>query len=55
MRVSRIPAARPQPGMEAWALLIFPVWVLLVSSYLLVVTGRGGVDEAGGAGAGGDA
>ena len=35
-------------GVQAWALLIFPVWVFLVSAYLLVVTGRGGVDEAGG-------
>jgi hypothetical protein len=35
-------------GMAAWAILIFPVWVFLVSAYLLVVSGRGGVDEAGG-------
>jgi hypothetical protein len=35
-------------GVAAWAILIFPVWVFLVSAYLLVVTGRGGVDEAGG-------
>jgi hypothetical protein len=35
-------------GVQAWALLIFPVWVFLVSAYLLSVTLRGGVDEAGG-------
>ncbi len=35
-------------GVEAWALLIFPVWVFLVSTYLLAVTGRGVVDAAGG-------
>jgi hypothetical protein len=35
-------------GVQAWAILIFPVWVFLVSAYLLVVTGRGGVDKAGG-------
>jgi hypothetical protein len=35
-------------GVQAWALLIFPVWVFLVSAYLFVVTRRGGVDEAGG-------
>ena len=34
-------------GMAPWAILIFPVWVFLVSAYLLVATGRGGVDEAG--------
>ena len=31
-------------GVEARALLIFPVWVFLVSAYLLAVTGRGVVD-----------
>ncbi len=36
-------------GVQAWALLIFPVWVFLVSAYLLAITVRGGVDEAGGA------
>ena len=35
-------------GLQAWALLIFPVWVFLVSAYLLAVTVRGGDDEAGG-------
>jgi len=35
-------------GVQPWAILIFPVWVFLVSAYLLVVTRRGGVDEAGG-------
>jgi hypothetical protein len=35
-------------GMHAWAVLLFPAWVFLVSAYLLVVSGRGGVDEAGG-------
>ncbi len=35
-------------GVQAWAILIFPAWVFLVSAYLLVVSGRGGVDEAGG-------
>jgi hypothetical protein len=32
-------------GVEAWAILIFPAWVFLVSAYLLVVAGRGGADE----------
>ena len=32
-------------GVEEWAILIFPVWVFIVSAYLLVVTSRGGVDE----------
>jgi hypothetical protein len=35
-------------GMQAWAILIFPVWVFLVSAYLLVVSARGGVGEAAG-------
>ena len=35
-------------GLQAWALLVFPVWVFLVSAYLLVVTSRGGLDEADG-------
>ncbi len=35
-------------GVQAWALLVFPVGVFLVSAYLLVAPGRGGVDEAGG-------
>ena len=35
-------------GVQAWALLIFPVWVFLVSAYLLVVSARGGVGEAAG-------
>ena len=30
-------------GVQAWATLIFPVWVFLVSAYLLVATGRSGV------------
>ena len=34
-------------GVQGWALLVFPVWVFLVSAYLLVVTVRGGIDEAG--------
>jgi hypothetical protein len=43
-------------GVEEWAILIFPVWVFLVSAYLLVVTGRGGAgQDAGPEAAGPDA
>ena len=33
--------------MQAWAILIFPLWVFLVSAYLLAASGRR-ADEAGG-------
>jgi hypothetical protein len=33
-------------GVQAWAILIFPAWVFIVSAYLLVITSRGGADEA---------
>lgn len=35
-------------GVEEWAILVFPVWVFLVSAYTLVVTARDRADEAGG-------